>query len=93
MLEGGRHLWERRGRAVYAPHHALGEQKVAEETGDEEVLSEELLEEIGRQHVPGDGVSDGREDPVEFAERRLAVVKATRNLLDRLERNARENRL
>lgn len=32
-----------------------------------------------RQHVPGDGVSDGREDPVELSERSSPVVESARN--------------
>jgi hypothetical protein len=35
--------------------------------------AEELLEERPRQHVPGDRVRYGREDPVQLAQRRLAV--------------------
>ncbi len=36
-------------------------------------LSEEALEEAARQHVPGDAVCDGGEDPVELAQGRLPV--------------------
>lgn len=32
-----------------------------------------------RQHVPGDGVGDGREDPVELSERSSPVVESARN--------------
>lgn len=32
-----------------------------------------------RQHVPGDGVSDGCEDPVELSERGSSVVEPARN--------------
>lgn len=36
-------------------------------------LSEEALEEAAGQHVPGDAVGDGGEDPVELPQGRLPV--------------------
>lgn len=36
------------------------------------------------QYVPGDGVGDGREDPVELPQGRLAVVLAPRDLVDHI---------
>lgn len=32
-----------------------------------------------RQHVPGNGVGDGREDPVQLSERSSPVVESARN--------------
>ena len=37
--------------AVIRPHDSLGQQKVAEEAGHEEVLAEQLLEEFCQQHT------------------------------------------
>ena len=34
------------------------------------------------QNVPGDGVGDCREDPVQFAQRRLAIVLPPRDAVD-----------
>ena len=67
VLVGGWEWGVGDGRAVEGLHDALGEQEVAEEAGDEQVLAEELLEEVAVEHVPGDGVRDGGEDPVELA--------------------------
>ena len=41
----------------------------------QEVLPEELLEKRPIQSVPGDGVGDGREDPVQFSQHRSAIAK------------------
>ena len=69
------------GRAVQRAEHAVREEEVAEERGEEQVLAEEALEEAARQRVPRDRVRDGREDPVQLAERRLAVVQPPGDLV------------
>lgn len=50
-------------------------------------LAEEPLEQIPRQTVPGDGVRDGGEDPVELAEHRASVVQLAGNLVDQFQRH------
>ena len=45
-------------------------------------LSEEALEEGAGQHVPGNGVCDGREDPVQLSKRRLAVCLLARDAVN-----------
>lgn len=47
-------------------------------------LSEESLEEGSRQHVPGNGISDGGEDPVQLSQRGLAVSLLARNAVNKL---------
>jgi hypothetical protein len=47
-------------------HDALSEQEIAEQRCDEEILAEKPLEERAGQNVPGDGVRDCCEYPVEF---------------------------
>ena len=41
----------------------------------QEVLPEELLKKRPIQSVPGDGVGDGREDPVQFSQHRSAIAE------------------
>ena len=84
VLVRGRQRGIRDGRAVQALHDALGEKKVSEEAGDEQVLAEELLEELGVENVPSDGVGYGGEDPVEFAEHGASVVGLARYILEHL---------
>ena len=50
------------------------------------VLSEQLLECFPRQRVPGDCVSDGGEDPVEFAQHGPPVTELARYLLKVVQR-------
>ncbi len=47
-------------------------------------LSEEALEEGSGQHVPGNGVSDGREDPVELSQGSFAVCLLARDAVNQL---------
>ena len=60
--------------AVEGAQYPVGKQKVAEHTGHDEVLTEQPLEERAGQHLPRDGVRDGREDPVQLSEGGLPVV-------------------
>ena len=64
------------------PEDSLSEEEVAEEGGNEEILAEGVWKEPFRQHIPGYGVGDGGEDPVELAEWRLAVVEVARQAVD-----------
>ena len=47
-------------------------------------LPEQALEERAGQHVPGNGVGDGGEDPVQLAQRRLAVSLLAGDAVDQL---------
>ena len=76
MSMGGRDDGGGLGMTSVGGHDALGEEEVAEEGGDHEVLTEELLEEGPGQTVPGDGVGDGGEDPVELTDGGATVLQA-----------------
>ena len=67
--------------AVVGLHDALSEQEVAEQRGHQEVLSEQLLEGVPGQRVPGDRVCDRSEDPIKLAQHGPSVPKLTGNLL------------
>jgi len=59
--------------AVICAHDALCKKIVAEEGGDHQVLTEQFLKERLGKRIPGDGVSNGREDPVQLADRRSTL--------------------
>mmetsp|Transcript_9983 Transcript_9983/g.37715 ORF Transcript_9983/g.37715 Transcript_9983/m.37715 type:complete len:424 (+) Transcript_9983:5891-7162(+) len=62
--------------------HPVGEQEIPEKSCKQQVLSEEPLEERAGQGVPGDGVRDGGEDPVQLPKRCLPVVQPPRDLVN-----------
>ena len=80
MLVGGRHGRIGDGRAAERLHDALGEQEVAKEARHEQILAEELLKELAVEHIPRNGVRDGREYPVELALHRASVAYLARYL-------------
>ena len=83
---GARQDRMRDGRAVQGLHDPLGEEEIPEKTGDEQVLAKELLKEIAVEHVPGDRVCNGREDPIKLALHGAAVVYLARDLLEHVQR-------
>ena len=71
--------------AVIGLHDPLGQEKVPEQGGHQEILSEQLLKCVSGQRVPGYRVCDRGEDPVELSKHRLSVLKLSRNLLQLLQ--------
>jgi len=70
-----------RNRSAFVePHDAFGEKETSEECCDDEIVSEEFLEEFAREGVPSDRVGDGGEDPGEFSERCSSIVELAGNL-------------
>jgi hypothetical protein len=72
------------GRASQRAHDSLRKQEIAEQAGEEQVLAEEAMEEWSGEHVPGDRVRDGCENPIELAQRRLPVILLPRNQVRKL---------
>lgn len=46
VMEGGGEAWDGDGGTVVGTHDALGQQEVAEQRGDEQILAEQLLEQV-----------------------------------------------
>jgi hypothetical protein len=55
-----------------------------EEIGREKREERREKREERRENIPGNGISDGGEDPVELSHNCFAVVELPRDLLDRL---------
>mmetsp|Transcript_26849 Transcript_26849/g.63729 ORF Transcript_26849/g.63729 Transcript_26849/m.63729 type:complete len:470 (+) Transcript_26849:3155-4564(+) len=88
VLVRRRHLRVGDRVAVGGAHDPLRKEEVAEERRHEQVLSEELLEERPREHVPGDGVGNGGEDPVELPEECFPVCLLPGDAVDLVLREA-----
>ncbi len=58
---------------VIGPHDALRKKIVAEEGSHHEVLAKQLFEQGLGKRVPCNGIGDGCEDPVEFANGRSTL--------------------
>ena len=75
VLVRRRQLRHRHHATIVRDEDALGEEEVTKQTRDEEILTKQLLEHLTRQNIPGDRVGDRRKDPIQLAERRLAIVR------------------
>mmetsp|Transcript_21798 Transcript_21798/g.47157 ORF Transcript_21798/g.47157 Transcript_21798/m.47157 type:complete len:110 (+) Transcript_21798:336-665(+) len=62
------------GSAVEVAQNPIGQQEVAEHTGNDQILAEQPLKQWTRQHVPGNGVGNGGEDPIQLPQRSLPIV-------------------
>ena len=60
--------------AAEGTHDSLSKEEVAEEGGDHEVLAEEALEGAEGEDIVRNGLCDRRENPSEFAQRRVPLV-------------------
>ena len=60
----------------------FGEEEVTEEGCDQEVGSVQAGKDFAGESCPGDGIGDGRKDPVEFPERGTTVFEITGKLYD-----------
>jgi hypothetical protein len=88
MLVSRRQLGRAKRRAVARTKDSFSEEKVPHETGDQEVLTKEFLEELRLETVPSDGISDGSEDPVEFTKRRASLTETSSDLINLFRINA-----
>lgn len=79
MLVRGGHGGVGDGGAVVELHEPLCQDEVPEERRDQQVLAEQPLEQLLWEDVPGDGVRDGREDPVQLAQHRPPVGHLARH--------------
>src|SRR5690606_17026762 len=61
-------------------HDSLAEKEIPKECSHHQVLPKQPLKQRPRQTVPGNGIRDCSENPVEFAERRASLLELTGDL-------------
>ena len=81
MLMSVGKFWMTYWSAIIGLHDSLGQKKVSEQGSHQKILSKQLLEGVSRKGVPGNGVRDGREDPIKFPQHGSSVTKLTGDLL------------
>jgi hypothetical protein len=66
--------------ALVSPHDSLRQQKIPEKSCHHQILPEKLLEKRTGQSIPRNGIGDGGEYPIQFAQRTSSVLQTSRNL-------------
>lgn len=79
MTEGLRQGRGGKRGAVHRSHYPVGQQKIAEERSDQQIIAEQAMEEWPRKNIPSNRIGYGSENPVQLSQHGPPIVERARH--------------